>query len=237
MYSLLVPSVKSMKGAAIFFEADEGKEVRHLAIHAEVMDIMADDLAEELESPEVRAGDTWAAHLAVLPDFRKLDTLTVVGDLDTEFKLEMYNILCERAKEEEMMLGWSTPRIRFAIEALQGYVIEEIQDNVGANLAPYPTNNDIFGPTNNIFDTTTNTAAGPSTNNATDSAVGAVVESDAESDVEPVVELVAEASNAGDDNANSEQKGLAIVAAVDMIENIEDINDLGAALEATSLGA
>jgi hypothetical protein len=117
-HSLAMPTIESAASAASLFEAAEGLEVKNLAIHSGLMEVLSRQLADDVAFYENEGESLWNAHLLVIPEFHNLEHLTIVGPIES-FDPDMYEEICERAKDEELF--WAMPEI--------GYIIEEIDDS------------------------------------------------------------------------------------------------------------
>jgi hypothetical protein len=129
-------SLDALAGVAIHFEATDGREVQHLAVHANVMQVISDQLEADVEFFEREGDSLWDAHLMVLPEFHNLELLTVVGPDDGTalMKYSMYCEMCERAKDEELGM-WSMPLLGYIIEdeCLGGSAPPAVGQGAGSN--------------------------------------------------------------------------------------------------------
>lgn len=225
MYSLQVPSLESLGGASIFFEADEGRRVRHLAVHAEVMGTISQQLAADVEHYKAEGDDPWNAHLMLLPEFHLLETLTIVGVSKAQFNPEMYKTLCARAKDEELW-GWNIPKMRYVIDTPEGYIVEEIEDE-----------SDKKGEKDSKKDASAAANSGDvASDPAADAATDAAAQLSAES-AQSVAELIEDDGSMKGDDAAFDLKDVRIVAVLAMTDDVKDINVADAALEATTMDA
>jgi hypothetical protein len=99
--------------AAFHLARREGRWVTQLALHAELMDALFQQLVDDLSFYQNEGLDMGIARVLVLPEFTNLTTLAIAGRVEA-LEPAMYEAMCGRVAAQHA--GWRAPRIDYIVE-------------------------------------------------------------------------------------------------------------------------